>query len=192
MTVSKQKGVVHVSFLSKNSIGLQKMQNTEQRSIAGWLFGVYGISTFAGHSNSVYIYIHIQPKISKRILRWVEFSISRSSFVCTRLTSFKLSYFLVQLCQRSEKKSFNYLIDYHFTLLSFSHQREPMVSHWILCGSKSPQVFRTLLSILANLNNAIFWIVSSRLLISMSPRLFINLLVTVPSATITIGITVKV
>ena len=37
----------------------------------GWLFGFYGISTFVGHStpNSVYIYKHIQPKISKRILR---------------------------------------------------------------------------------------------------------------------------
>ena len=37
-----------------------------------WLFGFYGISTFVGHStpNSVYIYIHIQPKISKRILRY--------------------------------------------------------------------------------------------------------------------------
>ena len=37
--------------------------------------------------------IHIQPKISKRILRQAKFSISRISFVCTRLTSFKLSYF---------------------------------------------------------------------------------------------------
>ena len=39
--------------------------------VVGWLFGFYGISTFVGHStsNSVYIYIHIQPKISKRILR---------------------------------------------------------------------------------------------------------------------------
>ena len=31
-----------------------------------------------------------QPKISKRILRQLEFCISRISFVCTRLTSFKL------------------------------------------------------------------------------------------------------
>ena len=39
--------------------------------LVGWLFGFYGISTFVGHStaNSVYIYIHIQPKISKQILR---------------------------------------------------------------------------------------------------------------------------
>ena len=66
--------------------------------MVGWLFGFYGISTFVGHSKpySVYIYIHIQPKISKRILRFVKISISRISFVCTRLTSFKLSYFLVQ------------------------------------------------------------------------------------------------
>ena len=76
----------------------------------GWLFGFYGISTFVGHStpNSVYIYIHIQPKISKRILRLVEFSISRISFVCTRLTSFKLSYFLVQLCLSQEGRNVIY------------------------------------------------------------------------------------
>ena len=65
----------------------------------GWLVGFYGISISVGHStsNSVYIYIHIQPKISKRILRYVEVSISRIASVCTRLTSFKLSYFLVNL-----------------------------------------------------------------------------------------------
>ena len=40
--------------------------------LVGWLVGwIYGISTFVGDSmpNSVYIYIRIQPKISKRILR---------------------------------------------------------------------------------------------------------------------------
>ena len=37
-----------------------------------------------------------------------------------------------------------------------------MVFHWILRESKSPQVSRTLLLILADLNNAIFWMVSIR------------------------------
>ena len=39
--------------------------------LVGWLFGFCGISTFVGHSgpNSVSLYIYIQPKISKRILR---------------------------------------------------------------------------------------------------------------------------
>ena len=37
--------------------------------VVGWLLGFYGISFFVGYStpNSLYIYIDIQPKISKRI-----------------------------------------------------------------------------------------------------------------------------
>ena len=38
---------------------------------------------------------------------------------------------------------------------SFSHQRQQMVFHWSLSDSKSPQISRTLLSILADLNNAV-------------------------------------
>ena len=41
-----------------------------------------------------------------------------------------------------------------------------MVSHWSLGDSKTPQVSRTLLSILADLNNAVVWMVSTRPLIS--------------------------
>ena len=37
-----------------------------------------------------------------------------------------------------------------------------MVFHWSLSESKSPQVSRTLLSILAVLNNAVVWMVSTR------------------------------
>ena len=65
-----------------------------------------------------------------------------------------------------------------------------MVSHWSLNDSKSPQVSRTLLSILADLNSAVIWMVFSRVLISISSSPFTNPLVTVPSALITIGITV--
>ena len=50
---------------------------------------------------------------------------------------------------------------------------------------------RTLLSILPDLNNAVVWMVSTRPVISKSPRPFINLLVTVSRATITIGIIVS-
>ena len=39
-----------------------------------------------------------------------------------------------------------------FTVLSFSHQRKLMDSHKSLNDSKSPQISRTFLSILANLN----------------------------------------
>ena len=62
-----------------------------------------------------------------------------------------------------------------------------MVFHWNLSDSKSPQVSRTRLSILAVLSNAIVWIVSTRPPISKSSRPFNNPLVIVPNAPITIG-----
>ena len=64
--------------------------------------------------------------------------------------------------------------------LEFSHQRKLMVFHWRLSDSKSPQVSRTLLSILAVFNNAVVWIVSSRSPTSKSSRPFNNPLVTLP------------
>ena len=65
-----------------------------------------------------------------------------------------------------------------------------MVFHWGLSDSKSPQVSRTLLSILAVLSNAAIWIVSTLPPTSKSPRPFNNPLVIVPKAPITIGIIV--
>ena len=62
-----------------------------------------------------------------------------------------------------------------------------MVFHWSLSNSKSPQVFRTLLSILAVLCNAVIWIVSTRPPTSKSSSPFNNPLVIVPKAPITIG-----
>ena len=65
-----------------------------------------------------------------------------------------------------------------------------MVFHWSLSDSKSPQVSRTLLSILAVLNNVVVWMVSSRPPASKSSNLFSNPLVTVLNPPITIGIIV--
>ena len=62
-----------------------------------------------------------------------------------------------------------------------------MVFPWSLSDSKSPQVSRTLLSILAVLSNAVVWIASTRPPTSKSSRLFDNPLVIVPKAWITIG-----
>ena len=64
-----------------------------------------------------------------------------------------------------------------------------MVSHWSLSDSKSPQVSRTLLSILAVLNNVVVWIVSTRPSTSKSSSPSSNP-VTFPNAPITIGIIV--
>ena len=65
-----------------------------------------------------------------------------------------------------------------------------MVFHWSLSDNKSPQVTRTLLSILAVLNNAVVWIVSTWTPTSKSSNPFNNSLVTVPKAPITIIIIV--
>ena len=61
-----------------------------------------------------------------------------------------------------------------------------MVFHWSLSDSKSPQVSRTRLRILAVLSNAVVWIVSTRPPTSKSSIPFNNPLVTVPKAPITI------
>ena len=59
-----------------------------------------------------------------------------------------------------------------------------MVFHWRLSDCKSPQVSRTLLSILAVFNNAVVWMVSTRPPTSKSSRPFSHPLVTVPKAPI--------
>ena len=65
-----------------------------------------------------------------------------------------------------------------------------MVFQGSLSDNKSPQVLRTLLSIMANLDNAIVWMVSTRPLISKSSSPFTQALWIVPSAPITTDITV--
>ena len=66
-----------------------------------------------------------------------------------------------------------------------------MVFHWSLSDSNSPQVSKTLLSILAVLNNAVVWMDSNRPSTSKSSSPYSNHLVTVPIAPITIGIIVN-
>ena len=65
-----------------------------------------------------------------------------------------------------------------------------MVSHWDLSDSQSPQFSGVLLSILTDLYNAVVWVISSHPLISKSSSPYVNPLVSVPRAPITIGITV--
>ena len=63
-----------------------------------------------------------------------------------------------------------------------------MVFQWSLSDRKSLQVTRTLLSILADLNNHVVWIVSIHPLISDSSSPLSKSLRTVPSIPITVGI----
>ena len=65
-----------------------------------------------------------------------------------------------------------------------------MVFHWSLSDSKSPLVSRTLLSSLAVLNKAVVWMFSTRPRNSKSSSPFNSPLVTVPNASISIGIIV--
>ena len=62
-----------------------------------------------------------------------------------------------------------------------------MAFYWCLSESKSPQVSRTRLSILAVLNNSVVWMVSTHPPTSKSSMPFNNSLVTTPKALITIG-----
>ena len=65
-----------------------------------------------------------------------------------------------------------------------------MVFHWSLSDSKSPRISMILLSILAVLNNAVVWMISTRPPTSESSSPFNNPLVTVLKALITIDIIV--
>ena len=65
-----------------------------------------------------------------------------------------------------------------------------MVFHRSLSDHKSPQVSRTLLSILTDFNNAVVWMISIRPVISKSSSAFNNPSVTVPRGLITISINV--
>ena len=64
-----------------------------------------------------------------------------------------------------------------------------MVFPWSL-SNKFPQVFRTFFNILANLKNTVVWIVSTHPFMPKSSSRCTNPLVTVPSASITIGISI--
>ena len=88
-----------------------------------------------------------------------------------------------------------FIIIINLLLETFSHQGLLIVFYRSLSESQSPQVSRTLFVILANLNNAVVWVVSTCLVISLVLVLFRDFsspcvipLVTVPRAAITIGI----
>ena len=83
-----------------------------------------------------------------------------------------------------------YYYYYYYSFESFSHQRELMIFQWTLSDSNSPQVSRTLLSNLADLNNAVFLMFSPCPLISKPSSTCINPFGIVKKETITIGIIV--
>ena len=92
-------------------------------------------------------------------------------------------------CYNNNNNNNDFFIFFFYSFDGFLHQHELMVSPWSLSDSKSPQVSSTLLYILSDFNSAVVWMVSTCLLISKSSSSFIDLLRIVPSAPITIGIT---
>ena len=74
-----------------------------------------------------------------------------------------------------------------FTPLEFFTSLLADSFHWSLSDSKTPQISRIPLGILAVFNNDVVWMVSTRPPTSKSSRPFNNPSVTVPKAPITIG-----
>ena len=98
----------------------------------------------------------------------------------------KRFYFSLKVSLSWQRPSFIVWYHSYYYYYSFSYQRKLIVFHSRLSESKSPQVSRTLLSILVVFNNAVVWMVSTRPPTSKSSRPFNNPLVTVPKAPITI------
>ena len=76
----------------------------------------------------------------------------------------------------------------YYFLLIYEFSPLKLADGFLLSDSKSPGVSRTLLSILADLNNTVVWMVSTCPLIFKLSSPCINPLVTAPKAPITIGI----
>ena len=97
-------------------------------------------------------------------------------------SSFSLFFQFLGNCSKSIDYESVTLLSIH---VSFSHQHHLMIFHWSLIDSKSLQVFKTLLSILANLNNV--WVVFAYPPISKSSNHLAKPLGIVPSTLITIS-----
>ena len=84
----------------------------------------------------------------------------------------------------------HFYLKHYFCLRFFLHQPYWMVYHWGLRDSKSPHEFRTLISLLADLSNAVVWMVSARPLVSKLASSYNCPLVTLASSPITTDIIV--
>ena len=85
--------------------------------------------------------------------------------------SFPAPHWNINLQQR--RNYYYHYYNYFYSCESFFHQRKLMVFHRSLRDSKTPQIFKILLSILAS-NNREDWMVSTHPLISKSSRPYIN------------------
>ena len=100
------------------------------------------------------------------------------------------SFFFNQKKISSVGRFFRFFICFYYYITTCEFFTLALADHWNLIDSKSYLVNRTLLSILADLNKAVVGMVSARSPISYSSISLTKLLEIVPSAPITIGITV--
>ena len=88
---------------------------------------------------------------------------------------------------------FSFISNYHnYYYYCYFHMRFNGQFFTGLIDVKVPKVTRTLQSILADLNNAVVWMVSTHPLISNSSSLFLSHLETIPSASPTTVITITI
>ena len=138
--------------------------------------------------------VHCKDHLLKyKTQRWTKNTLERKLILHTN-PSFPESVWIkihCFLCKRIRLRIFiSYSKRYNRTKFFAPASADCFYIHWNLRDSKSLQINWTLLSILADLNNAEFWMVSTRPLIFKfsSPR--ISPSVNVPSAPISIGITI--
>ena len=97
--------------------------------------------------------------------------------------------FKQKICFAKTSKRFHSFHGY-FTMVWVIYQFWTVVFHCSLSNGNFPQISRTLLSILADLNNAVIWMVLLLPLISISPSVSFKSFLIAPSAATTTGITV--
>ena len=125
------------------------------------------------------------------IVTWIFHSFFNSLARSRYLSFFSHSFsFILWSAGTAKSTLLLFLLLLLYSFENFSLQCYLMVSQWSLRDRKSPQVSRTLLSILAYLNNALVCLVSTRPLIYKSSRPYINPLATVPSVPVTTGVNV--
>ena len=165
----------------------------------GQEFHMCTINKSAHTEKSLETYLMILVYIFKRIIILKQLQHQIIVFNTNKFDGFMYSYLILIISVVDS--SFELLLyqfsafDYYcYLLLRVFHIS---VSWWSFTGDwvtasllKSPQVSRTLFSILDVFNTVVVWMVSTRLPTSKSSRLFNNPLVTVPKAPITIGIIV--
>ena len=126
-----------------------------------WFSSIGSTDVHSTQSNQI-IYIYIYIYIYTMILKCI-----KCIFTDLYIKNYLLNTY-------NDRLWFHYLIIIIYSFESFSHQRYLMVSYWSLSDSKSPQVSRNLLNMVADLNNAVVWMVLMVLYFPKSSSLFTN------------------